>query len=520
MNNQKFRTMNENEFDTLLIENLPEIPPDDIAADVTPWKRAMDRIIAGIVLSTITFSFWCLDYILPAAGLILLFLGFRALKKENVWFRIGFFMIILRIVCLFPVLILNATIFHSKFMTSPVAQVLTLFNVIFTLLSFYSLWKAIQMVQQKANAEPKAESAVALIIWYIIICVLGLIKINGIIIGAGMLIAYFFIIQSLRQLSKELDETGYLIQPVEIQVSDGAVIKGITGILLIGIICGYTFFDSYPMEWKKSVTNSENEELLEIKERLSNLGFPENVLEDMTDNDLLAYKNAEQIVVGIEEYPFNEGREVEERHYEEHWMRTVYDVNELKITDIAVQLSDDKTWVFLHHFLWQEEPEFMGIKGFYGTESIQIWPTYYNYSDRWSKYGDATGRLLYDKENVTYVADYDYFGEKSYVSNSVFFGTKSANDLFAAFSLPNDGERQRGYIMYHAQEIQEGMGASSWINYTHQKHFLQYPVKTAMETRMETGLNNVGVFKTVQDSLDFYETDEEVKIVGRGKSLE
>ena len=66
MNSQEFGTMNENEFDLLLIQNLSEIPPDDIVNDVTPWKQAMDRIIAGIALSTITLRFLCLDYILPA----------------------------------------------------------------------------------------------------------------------------------------------------------------------------------------------------------------------------------------------------------------------------------------------------------------------------------------------------------------------------------------------------------------------------------------------------------------------
>lgn len=40
MNNQKFRTMNENEFDILLVENLLDVPPDNIVAGVTPWKRA------------------------------------------------------------------------------------------------------------------------------------------------------------------------------------------------------------------------------------------------------------------------------------------------------------------------------------------------------------------------------------------------------------------------------------------------------------------------------------------------
>lgn len=512
MNDQEFSTMNE--FDALLINNLPEIPPDDIVTDVTPWKQAMDRIIAGIALSTITFRFFCLDYILPVVGIIALFLGFRALKKENPWFHTGYIVTILRMICLFPILILNATIFQNGFHASSLADILTTVNLLFVLLTFYSLWQGIRMVQQKADMEQQGESAGALIIWYIIVCVLGLVKIEGMIIVGGMLIAYFFIIRGLGQLSKELDETGYLVQPVEVRFSDGIVIKAMVGFLLIGILCGYLFFDSYPMKWEVNVADTEGNEILEIKEHLISLGFPEYVLEDMTEKDVLAYKDAKQVVVDVNEYPFNDGREVEERYLEERWITTVYDVKELKVTDIAVQLDDDKTWIFLHHFLWQEEPEVLGIKGFHGTESIQIWPVYYIRSEEWSKYGEVTGRLLYDKDEETYVSDYYYLGEKSYVSNDVFFGTQNANNVFAAFSLPDDGERQRGYIMYQAQEIEEGWATSSWFNYTHQESFFQYPVKTAIETRMESSWNDAGVFKTIQDAFQFYVTDEGVEMVG------
>lgn len=498
MNNQEIRLMDENEFDELLVDNLPDIPPDDIVTEVTPWKQAMDRIIAGIAMSTITFSFFSLNYILPAIGMIALLLGFRTLKKENVWFHTAFVMTVLRIVCLFPILILNASVFQSKITTSLGAHLLTILNLIFALITFYSLWQAIRTVQQKANVEQKAESAVALMIWYIIICILGIIKIDGMIIVGGLLIVYFFIIRSLSQLSKELDETGYLVEPVETRFCDGIIVKTMIGILLIGVLCGYMFFNSYPMEWDTNASDTETKELYEIKERLTDLGFPENVLKDMSDMDLIAYKEAEQIVVDINEYSFNDDQEAED----------------LKVTGIAVKLKDEKTWIFLHHFLWQEEPQSLAIKGFHGTESIQIWPVYYNFSDGWRKSGDATGRLLYDKNSETYISDYYYLGEKSYTSNDVFWGMQSSNDLFAAFSLPNDGEKQRGYIMYQAQEIEEGGATSSWFNYTHQEHFLQYPVKTAMETRMENSWNDAGAFMTVQDTLQFWVEDEKIEMVG------
>lgn len=68
--------------------------------------------------------------------------------------------------------------------------------------------------------------------------------------------------------------------------------------------------------------------------------------------------------------------------------------------------------------------------------------------------------------------------------------------------------------MYQAEELEEGWVASSWFNYTHQMHFLQYPVKTAMESRISSGWNDAGAFKTIQDSLQFYVTDDGIELAG------
>lgn len=505
--------INDKDFEAMLQESLPEIPPENIVNDVTPWKQGMDRVVAGIAMSTITFQFLCLDYILPAIGLILLLLGFRALRKENQWFRLCYIFTVIKALCLFPILIINATIYQSSMKSNSLLNILTILNLIIVLVMLYCLWQAIKAVQRKAGLEPNAESAGTLIVWYLLVCVCGLIKINSIIIVGGLIVVYFFILRSLSQLSKELDQTGYLIQASEVRFCDTIIINGITGLLLIGILCGYLFFDSYPMEWREKETVS-SAETTKMKEHLIKLGFPEDVLNDMTDEEILCYKDASRIVVDVNEYPFNDGREVEESYLEERWITTVYDVKELKVTDIAVELNNDKTWVFLHHFFWQEEPEYFGFSGFYGTESIQIWPVYYDHIEGWRKCGEATGRLLYDKDDVTYICDYQYLGEKTYTSNDVFFGTQTSNDLFAAFSLPKGGDMKRGYVMYQAEELEEGWVASSWFNYTHQMHFLQYPVKTAMESRISSGWNDAGAFKTIQDSLQFYVTDDGIELAG------
>ena len=63
--------MDDLDFDRLLEEGLPEEPPDSIAQAVTPWRRAMRRILWGLALNAVTFQFFGLQYWLPLAGVVL-----------------------------------------------------------------------------------------------------------------------------------------------------------------------------------------------------------------------------------------------------------------------------------------------------------------------------------------------------------------------------------------------------------------------------------------------------------------
>ena len=103
---------------------------------------------------------------------------------------------------------------------------------------------------------------------------------------------------------------------------------------------------------------------------------------------------------------------------------------------------------------------------------------------------------------------------QTFTSDSIFWGEQQSTDIFAAFSFPADGERQRGYLAYPVAELQDGYLISSWVNYTHQSSWLQYPVVTAMEKRMTSAWKRAGVFQTVQDALQFYPQEEGEELLG------
>jgi len=514
MNDWNWTSMNEEEFDALLEESAHSLPPDDdTVREITPWRQAMNRILCGMAMTTVTLNFLKLNYLLPTIGLFLVLLGFRALRRENRWFRACWVITLIRAVYIGFTLIANATIYQSQLYASPWMSWLSGINIALIFLLFFCLRGALRTVQQKAGLPPRAAGATAMLLWYAVLCMLALLQYSGIVISLLMIVAYFLIIRSLMRLSRALDEAGYTIGPASVRISDRALALALGGVLLLGIVCGYLFANHYPMDWSP-VDAAEHSRVEEIKTELLALGFPEYVLNDLSPEDIAACEGALRVIYDSHEYPFNEGHmeyvydeSVFEFREDGYIWKTVYDVNELLITGVAVQLPGEREqWKIFQHFLWQVDP------GFYGTESIQLWPAYRSY-EGWDAASGFSGRVLYDRDGTSYTAPYHFLDKQSYISDSVFWGKRNNTDVFAAFSLPKRGEQHRGYVSYAIKEMNDGYIVDAWINYTHQKGRLQYPVQTAMDMRMSGGWSRSGVFLTKQDALQFYPTEEDARLL-------
>lgn len=491
-------------FEALLAQSVAELPPEEIVADVTPWRRAMNRVLSGLALCMVTLNFWCLNYILPAIGTVLLLLGLRALRRENPWLRGCFVCAVLRAACVFPSLILNTTILQSDACKSAAAVV----SAALMLALLLCFWQGLRAVQRKAGLPAQGGGAGALPAWYVLVCVLAAVHYTGWIVPVAMLVGYVCILRSLFRLSRALDEAGYAIAPQPVRVTDRCIALVLAAALGIGCTLGYLFGGSYRMDWQPADT-PEQTQTAAIRQQLLDLGFPEAVLNDLTPEDIAACGGALRVVAVTEDHPFNDGRTVlweaynekNERHYVQD---TVYDVKELRLTGVAVQLPGEReTWRVYHHFLWTTDP------GFCGTEALQIRPAYRSIPEGWSAAGDVTGRVLYDRGGQTFAAPYAALGARTFTANTVLWGEQTNTDLFAAFSLPRHAQHARGYVTYSTTEARDGYILSSGVYYTHQQTWLQYPVVTAMEKRLTTTWGDSGAFRTVQDALQFFPEDAE-----------
>lgn len=495
--NNEFKNIDDNTFEQLLASAMP-VPDGELVSYITPFKTAMMKTVVGLALSLISLNIGFLNLLLPAVGAVLLFMGLKALRKENKWFYASFAASALSMLLMSFVLLINSTVYAGIF--SSVFSLLTYINIGLHFLLLFFLSLALHNVFRKADIDYNKSYSILSIVWYAVICFLAFINYTGIIVPAVMIISYVFILRSLYKLSASLEEAGFVIELASPKISDKAITIVFSAVLLTATVCGYVFFSQYEMNWEP-YTPSVSEEAEVIKENLISLGFPEHILSDLKEEELLSLKNAEQVVSETKDHPINKGRKVTETRNESgtttyQFTSTVYDVKELRITGIAVKLPSEKErWKIIQHFEWVEDPKY------FGTESIQLW-TADKKDAGWHTASEITGQLLYSKDGKDYVSPYYSIENESYVSESIF-GTNHQSDVFLEFSLPTEGERQRGYVAYEIESNDDSYIVDEWINYTHQCSPLQYPVMTAKQRRMKDSWNKSGAFLTVQDAIQF-----------------
>lgn len=490
-------------LDRLLTEEAGELPPPpEVDEEITPWKRAIHRIVWGIGLTVCTLHIWNIDTLMLMVGTVMLWLGFRTLRRENPWFTACWGISLAKVVLRFVGFVLEATIFRLEYPLS----ILPYWSLLFSLIQFFCLWQAIKEVRRRAGQPPKAGAAGALIWFYLVLAVLAFLNARGLIIVGTVLVVYILILRSLSKVAHLLDEAGYQVQPAPVWVSDRSIWIIWFVALLICIPTATLLFGRYPMDWSPR-PEGEQAGLEEIRSHLVELGVPEQVADDLSADDLSSLEGALRAEVEVTEEPFNDGEIVRTSMGTYTYTHTEYAVKELKVTNLAVELPGER-WKVIHHFQWQVPPKYRT------TECIVLKPAARTSIKGYHMEGTVTGRLLYDKDGATYLGDYYRLGVEDYTTDSIFWGTTENHWPMALFSLPLDGESCRGYLTYSMQTLDEGWILDSWMNYTHQVKFWNYPLMTAEEHEMQGLRNGRGPFRTSTTALQFFadsgkETEED-----------
>ena len=485
-------------FDQMLTEDAAALPPPGV--EVNPWREAMCLVLWGLGLTTLTLHFLYLDVILPAVGAILMVLGFRTLRRENralQWcYRLSVAAATVRSIAY----TLNALPWETGYVPAYV-------TILLTLALYVCLWRGMVGVSRAAGSEkPAAPAAGALVICYAVMIPLAYIGLEGWLAVLPLVIIYIVILRNLMKLSRSLADTGYVVTAAPVRLPSRAVLWGYLGVTLAAILLAMFLGQRYPMDWQPRADAPQD---AAIRAELLELGFPRDVLDDLTAEETAKMSGATEIRTQTDmEYDKTRYRELntdiwydtampdnwQYDHAEKQqdgsyrYVYRIYDVRTCVMTHVAVLLEEE--CIILHHAAIVKPP-----KESY-TEAMELWPVWYGDPDEWSRGGWYQGRVLCDKDGRSYAAGFSALTEGSYESTG-FFGSSRRSAITAEWSRLHGSENIRAYILYDARSLTPKWGyLDSWCNCARQTRPV-YPFRDAL-TLWHSWITN--------DSIDLWQT--------------
>ncbi len=419
------------EFDKLLYQGAAQLPPDAARPSPEPprpWKKPMDRVCLGLALITVTLDFLYLDVILPAVGTVLLWLGLRALRRENGAFRFAYICATLYAALRFAGIVALATPLDHWLAEAVGTEWQTLTGAVplhavvragvlqlLLALAAAGLWRGLKGVFRKAGQPPKAGSAGAAAIMVFLLFPLACVGLTGWLLVGPLLLIWALLLRSLFKLSRSLDEAGYALSPAPARVSDGGAAALWLCTALAAVIILPLCFARLPVRAETPVYGPSDGQS-SLRARLTELGFPEDLLAELSDGDVARFEGAYGVTMkgyrGSGNYPDG--------------------IPDITLAEVPVA---DETYGFRMVYLARLEWDCMDDSHlhFY-TEGLRVQPDYHG---AFASLDCMEGRLEWEEDGVFHTAPLD-------------LRVNGWLDYTADFSLPAhpDGGRVTGWLFW------------------------------------------------------------------------
>lgn len=463
-------------FDALLTEGADALPP---ALDVSPWRGAMSCIVWGIALKTLTLQLLYLDDILPTLGCILLVLGFRTLRQENGALRWAYGLSIAAAVVRSAAMVLAA-------LPVDVGRTFGCADSALMLGMLIALWRGMTGVSRAVGAEkPSAPAAGALAAFYAVLILLAFIGLEGWLLVLPVLAVYLVILRNLVKLFRSLENTGYAIHAAPVHLPAAAVLWGYLGLTLAAVVLAMLLGQRYPMDWQ---VRDDAPQDAAIRAELLELGFPQDVLDDLTAEEVARMSGARAVFVNEDKlYNQTKYREIVMEHYlgEDplrvlRYDRTIttkhddgtrsytyvyraFDTLEQTMTSVAVELvgaDGEKHYIVIHHLYYDTQPSSRY------TEGMTVWPVW-KMESSWRPGTLCSGRVLCTRRGTAQTAALHGL---AYDDRQVtgFFGTDRRASFDAQWTRPSGAGDVRMYMLYDAFCGDDAWVLTSYGNYTRQ----------------------------------------------------
>lgn len=495
------------DFDALLRSALPELPPQDVVREVTPLGGTVKLITWGLTLCSVTLNIGSLlPLLMRVSGTLLCLIGFRRLRRENGWFRACYGLAILRLALDWAGELCQTTLLRPP---AALETAVLAVSVLALLALSFCLWRGLLAARRKAGQPPRATAAGALCLWYAVL--FGVLFLAGGTVTGWFvwlpLLLYLVLLWRLFRLGREMEDSRYVLDPAPVRLTDGRLALLLLTAAAVLALCGYTFFTRLPMDWQPDAPVSQEAEA--IRQELRDLNFPEEVLRDLSEEDLLACQGATRVIVQ-QKLEDLDGDALGVDRYTGDWRTIAEDWGkgrcDLLSTGVAVQLpaeDGELRWQLFHHFLWVEPRRHPS------ADCLRLMPSVGRENRNgaaWRQDSDCTGRLLYEEDGVTLTAPYAVLERESWQEENAFGWTSSSTDYFAEFSLPDMAENARGYLTYSIRgpaEL-ETCAVDSWFFYDCVKNWPFFPAATSRESWRQDSWNARDHYYNMQDMLQFW----------------
>ena len=398
------------------------------------WRIPFLKIMWSFLLTTITINFYSLQYILPVIGIALLLTGIHSLKEINESFHALWYLAIVRAV-LFVVNLFVLSTPLSLYQT--VNESLGFLSLIPQIAIYLVLRRSIRIVYQNHESQVKRDPLLwASILMVVIGITVWMPQDLGILIALIFFVSFLVTMRSFYKVSDEL----YAIAP-DVLVKYSKPFDWKIHMMFILICCSVVGLACTVSNHTVTsyVDQAESNELV-IREELVQLGFPKEILDDMSDSNVKMLTGAIHVEVHEEVLSFHKKAS-------------------LNAYTVSTELSDNLLYVVIY-FQW--------------NQNKAIW------NDGFSIWGEdgfelIDGNLLCVRNGKDVISPINRFSCDIVTSNSIFFGEQQSRQITGMVCFPFNSKDQRGYVLYRVQLPEDQWLGCNGMEYAHFDHPLHLP---------------------------------------------
>lgn len=481
-------------FDALLTEDLSALPPGDNDL-ANPWEGPIQRIALGLALTTLHLNLLWLEYILPTVGTLLLFLGFRSLRRENRWFTAAWFLSGLKMAGQALSLLEAATPWQAPAIETGAPWVIVLTVCLQS--GFFLLFRqALKKVFQKAGVAQEKDPLLGMAVWTVVVAFLAVSPLSQSWLAFLPTVAfYIYLCRSLYDLPDSLGDAGYALVDAPVRVSDRTVrLWYLLGCLLLTLACNLASAH-LPLDSRPYISPAVSE----TRQRLESLGFPAGLLADLPDSEVEQMAGAVFVDTSQELLMFDPHSEPRYNTYD-----LIYEYRDepgnsnLNVTSAVVQLPDNRFHACVF-FEWENHA--------YGDDHSPFWTDGFSLSIDDAQTSGYAGALLYEKDGLTWAAPIPEL-EQSTRTGQGFFGSYTLEHFSGKVNYPAGADRRRGWLTVSFSLPEDQWLSCLSLNYQRVTGPLRFPYQDPVDQIFAgfLGNDNKKQYYTTFETLSRHET--------------